>query len=444
MFFFNFYEGIMQPIKIKINNYRAIKSADIDFNGVTVVCGDNGSGKSTLSRLLYYSFKYANIYDVIVDRKLQRDMGNILSFIHILHYELPKSVTSKVKLPLLFTENDLFDISLDSYIQYLYQLYSVLKEGHEKYSDVFLRYKHIIENQIQKQIWGDEDSDLSFLVKLTADYVVKLKRQAEFDRKERPYNLYEDRLWSATKGFIDGVSIKEFGTPILEESLTTVRKPTLINKVVYIDTPMILELSSIADKLPVEHWRDTFELLKSMPSSSRKNIITNSISKDISQIIGGDAYYSSGLVKGFFFDSLKSDLQIDIELSASGIKSFSIIKILVDSGMLNRNTLLIIDEPEAHLHPQWIVEYARILIQIRKRLGVWMFIASHSTDMVSALRYIAEKQRLLDDVTFYMTEEDQHETGKYNYKNTGTEIEPQFESFNKSLDKLDEYGSELQ
>ena len=29
---------------------------------------------------------------------------------------------------------------------------------------------------------------------------------------------------------------------------------------------------------------------------------------------------------------------------------------------------MIIDEPEAHLHPQWIVEYARLIVLLHKKL----------------------------------------------------------------------------
>jgi len=67
---------------------------------------------------------------------------------------------------------------------------------------------------------------------------------------------------------------------------------------------------------------------------------------------------------------------------------------------LSRLDLLIIDEPEAHLHPQWIVEYARILVLLNKKLGVKFMIASHNPDMVSALRYISEKEEILQNVHF--------------------------------------------
>ena len=46
----------MSDLKITVKDFRAIHSADIALNGITVIAGVNGSGKSTLSRLLYTIF----------------------------------------------------------------------------------------------------------------------------------------------------------------------------------------------------------------------------------------------------------------------------------------------------------------------------------------------------------------------------------------------------
>ena len=67
-------------------------------------------------------------------------------------------------------------------------------------------------------------------------------------------------------------------------------------------------------------------------------------------------------------------------------------------------TLLIIDEPESNLHPQWIIEYARIIVMLNKELGVKFFLATHNPDMVSAIRYISEKEKTLEKVNFYLAE----------------------------------------
>jgi predicted ATPase len=124
---------------------------------------------------------------------------------------------------------------------------------------------------------------------------------------------------------------------------------------------------------------------------------------------------------------------------ATGIKSFSILQMLLNNGSLNGNTLLILDEPEAHLHPQWIVEYGRFLVYLNEQVGVKLLVASHNPDMVSALKYITEKEGHPEVLNFYLAEQRETEY-KYDYRHLGTDIDAIFDSYNKSYEKLDNYA----
>ena len=130
----------------------------------------------------------------------------------------------------------------------------------------------------------------------------------------------------------------------------------------------------------------------------------------------------------------------DLAEVATGIKAFSIIQLLLKNGHIDNRTLLIIDEPESHLHPQWIVEYARMIVLLHKHIGVKFFLASHNPDMVSAIRYIAEKEEVLDNVNYYLAEKEEGETYLYNYRSLGTEIDPIFASFNIAFDRINQYS----
>jgi predicted ATPase len=104
--------------------------------------------------------------------------------------------------------------------------------------------------------------------------------------------------------------------------------------------------------------------------------------------------------------------------------------------------MLIVDEPEVHLHPRWIVEYARVLVLIQKYLHTTILIASHNPDMISAIKYISEKESISDSLAFYIAEEiDSDGFGKYKFKNLGTDIEEIFSSFNIALDRINLYGA---
>lgn len=139
----------------------------------------------------------------------------------------------------------------------------------------------------------------------------------------------------------------------------------------------------------------------------------------------------------WIYHQKKDDKRIDLNDCATGIKALSILNILYTRGYLNSETLLIIDEPEAHLHPQWVVEYARILVLIAKRLKVRMLLTSHNPDMVAALQEISEAEHL-EGVRFYLAEQ-KSPTDGYEYRSLGMDVEPIFKAFNKAIERLDAY-----
>ena len=112
---------------------------------------------------------------------------------------------------------------------------------------------------------------------------------------------------------------------------------------------------------------------------------------------------------------------------------------LIENGYLTENSILIIDEPEAHLHPQWIVEFARVLVLLIKEVGCKVMLASHNPDMIAAIRSISSAQGTLAATRFYQAEKDP-DSLRYTYKNLGSDIEDIFRSFNIALERIKDYG----
>lgn len=132
-------------------------------------------------------------------------------------------------------------------------------------------------------------------------------------------------------------------------------------------------------------------------------------------------------------------LDIKLDDVATGFKAFSYIQRLLENGHLNSNTLLMIDEPEAHLHPQWIVEFARLLVLLNKELGVKIMVASHNPDMVAAIHAISKKEERTDVTRFYIAEPSESPY-TYSYRDLGNNIEDIFKSFNIAYERIEQYG----
>jgi predicted ATP-dependent endonuclease of OLD family len=199
---------------------------------------------------------------------------------------------------------------------------------------------------------------------------------------------------------------------------------------------MIVGVENIEDT-NVQHWSDLDSLLKNKQENPVKVRKISNVLKN--EIIHGESKYDS---KSESFVYNRNDgFSNDLFSCATGLKSFSILQILYNNGFLDNKTLLIIDEPETHLHPDWIVQYARIIVLLHKELKVNFFIASHNPDMVMALKYISKKElsHETDSVNFYLAEE--KDKFLFDYKHVETDIESIFKSFNSAIDRINLLGA---
>ena len=89
------------------------------------------------------------------------------------------------------------------------------------------------------------------------------------------------------------------------------------------------------------------------------------------------------------FEDNKHGTSLALHLVAMGVVNLGILALLIERRIINEDSFLFIDEPEAHLHPYWQVEIAETLWEL-SRLGVKVVIATHSVDI---LKFLEEKVR---------------------------------------------------
>lgn len=89
---------------------------------------------------------------------------------------------------------------------------------------------------------------------------------------------------------------------------------------------------------------------------------------------------------------------------AAGSKMFSILKILLERGLLDENTVLIMDEPEIHLHPEWQNRFAELIVLLVKELKIKVLMTTHSSNFMLAIDAYMRKYGINDTTNFYHTE----------------------------------------
>lgn len=434
-------------INIKLKNIRAIKSANIILDGITVIAGENGSGKSTISKLTYNLLKTSIEFDKIVDKKLNGELRSIYRTLdqltRDLSYFLEKDKYLKVRNSfrrIYRNESQLSlfedDNSIISAINYLIDMFDEISnlQNKSQLSRRIDRIKRIISDSLSSENI-DEDTKITELLERLKEVVTNSIKKSSKLKESRPTSILNETLEDVfyDSSLPNTFNLYEYGIPIIDRPNKKLIPIHSIENVAYIDTPMIMGIDFYSER---SHWEDINKLL-----------LNKSISKSNKEI---DLIFSENVLKGdvkideqeisdkTFLYKRNDGKEFDLLECATGLKSFAILQMLYKNGFLNTKTLLVIDEPEVHLHPQWVVEYARLIVLLHKKLGVKFLIASHHPDMISAIKYISEKEQISKDLHFYLAK---IKTGfLYEYADLGVEIEEIFSSFNIALQRIDLYG----
>lgn len=402
----------MSDLKITVKDFRAIHSADIALNGITVIAGVNGSGKSTLSRLLYTIFDKVKTLDDVYYHAFRKDFLPI--------EEVCQQIFDTLKPTDL---NQLLGIGVEEIRNDVQAAISLLAESFSQ-DEKIKRLLSIIKYNLGIEIKNKED------LNLILDIYDKIVAKYEERKKNRSFRELGNMIASELQeeNIVNEISVSEYGYTFFGPGVESVPLLHSVKFCTYIDTPKKMEVPFFYSE-----W----------------NHIKNS--KDVLYDQEINQYLSDKILKGETSYSEKSDTLIyqrkdgktfHLSQSATGVQAFAFLQLLLKKGLINDRSLIIIDEPEAHLHPQWIVEYAKVLVELNKKTKARFFIATHSTDMVSALRYISEKEETLDNLTYYRAVPSDADAYTYDYQDMGTDIEPIFESFNKSYELIEKYGTD--
>ena len=78
------------------------------------------------------------------------------------------------------------------------------------------------------------------------------------------------------------------------------------------------------------------------------------------------------------------DRSFSLHSTATGVTNIGMLALLIERKVLNTDTVIFIDEPEAHLHPEWQVVMAKALFELARQ-GASVVITTHSIDILKWL-----------------------------------------------------------
>lgn len=156
------------------------------------------------------------------------------------------------------------------------------------------------------------------------------------------------------------------------------------------------------------HIKDMAQKLDAFRFSLPDNVYSPFIQKAqtlTDNITGGHFYFDNAKQNMYWKKGEQNYAPVNV---ASGIKAFGVLQMLLETQALDESKILIWDEPENHLHPEWQIKFASVLVELAKA-GIPILISSHSPYFIQAVRYFADKLSMNDFVNYYLAEETEDE-----------------------------------
>lgn len=113
--------------------------------------------------------------------------------------------------------------------------------------------------------------------------------------------------------------------------------------------------------------------------------------KSLTDAIGGRLEYDENQKEWLFRDADRH--VIEINLTSEGIKRLSILDLLLGNHFLTKESVVIIDEAEANLHPALVRRFMEILVMLSKA-GLQIFLSSHSYFVIKSLYVLAHQHQI--------------------------------------------------
>lgn len=353
---------------LKIENLGMVDRANIEVNGITIIAGDNNTGKSTIGKALFAIFNaLCNSEEKIKDLRRQELRKNIQRIcmdcfdkedLQINLFEITRSLSRNLSNQLIYNEN----INIEDKIKSIIDLYQIefteesLKDLQIKIKNSVAKIMNVSETDLQKEflqryfleVFNEQINSL-FNVNSIMDIVLTIKDRdikIKFSNDrcmelEVPYKILHEAFYIDDPFIINSLNTKSLSISFYRGRYFSVEQRHLIDSI------------EKYDRLKNEN---VFASLFAEKSLEEIYAILN-------DVVEGNILFQDNNIS---LQSKKFNKPININNLSTGLKAFVILKILLERNILKEKDVLILDEPEIHLHPKWQMQYAQIIVLLQK------------------------------------------------------------------------------
>lgn len=401
-------------MRIQLENIGKIHQTQIDLNGITAIAGENNTGKSTVGKALFCIFN--SFYHLNQKIRLARR-----ELIAKAVYDSFNKFNSDTGYSIYST--NVADAILQNKNQYLIEgqepaLTNLLRHNLHDSWTVTRANAPVITLELVQNMSGRIKQVLDIPEEQTFIRVLENTLKQEFSSKVMNFHHSHDIGKIALQ-----IKNKTLQMYIKNNKITQAKNLLeLQTQAIYLDDPFVLnELDLKSQGLfgeqmqysdSVTHRGHLKNLLKAETASQNvetamKQIVADTKLKKILTKINSVCDFDmkkadDALADSFVF--LEGTHQLSAENISTGLKTFIILKRLLYTGYLEENGLLILDEPEVHLHPQWQILFAEIIVLLQKEFGMHILLTTHSPYFLRAIEVYSAKYQIADKCKYYLAD----------------------------------------
>lgn len=428
-------KGGKKKMKLSLRNIGKIDDASVEIEGITVIAGENNTGKSTVGRVLFSIFYGFCDIEGQIKRERVQSVGNVLDrmYGHATNGRANMVYAPKIAQGLVekkdLVKNDIELIKSE-----------IVKLGIQE-DRKFKTYMDSADMDVDgnilriKELLNVSDNEIS-------QSILERKLEAEFNGQTR--NIYSKELGEIRLQIKDA----EIVVFIDENNVTKIESgASLHTEAIYLDDPFVLDeiyyplLGDEYMQNPTNTNHRVYLENRLVRDKEETNIVEEivvnkkfeNIYNKISMVCDGDIIRDGKGKLGY--EKKRSGTFLNVRNTSAGLKMFMILKMLLQKGILEYNGTVILDEPEIHLHPEWQLLFAELIVLLHKEFHMHVLLNTHSPYFLRALQVYAAKYEVADKCRYYLAEE----AGDYAHISDVTDnIEKIYSKLSRPLQKLED------
>lgn len=442
-------------MKLKIKNIGPFNDTSLNIGDITIIAGVNDTGKSYLSRLVFAMIKIAtsDIETEIIKNFFTFAEDTFAQISHAGKNFLETNFNSSEKNSALFKEiaamyrnintdnkvfmkkwvinfdhktekfNDFWIKLLQDYHQLLITNSSLITKilerieldtNKDSYKIKIIKYTiNVINNDILQtlELFNNKDSDIiSYLMAniLSENFHGESLKNKKYHNQDSYLQLFLDNNKNLTININEHHKLSlahEFNyfeniieNPVVDATYISDTDQVLnlmieenLNKKQAVYTleneKLKLSLNNIF-KFKKCHYLDDFKnkININQNHNLKSVLIKEKIDKELNNYFGNNSKIN------FENGSLtKNGITIKLANSSRGLKIIESFKAMINNDFFKEGNLVIIDEPEAYIHPEWQYLFTKLLLKIAKIINFKLIISTHSPYVLETITSLASR-----------------------------------------------------